>query len=357
MGASVVVFDAGDGAFRASRGNFGLVWAQSKGANNRSYATWTRRAVSDWPDLEVELEEITGLNTHYRSGPGVHICLTEKEFAARSRLVEQIKRHDLPGDDTRMIDREELTELLPGVGEGVAGASVSSLDGDCHSLSLYRALAEGFVRAGGRLLANEPVRSIVPLGPGYLVTSEETRLHADKVLIAAGLATNALAEPLGFPEMVRPQKGQILVSERTTPFMPLVASGIRQTPEGTVLIGDTKEDAAGTDDRSRVEGIRALATRAAAIYPRLRSVRIVRSWAALRVLTQDGDPVYDESPTHPGVFVATTHSGVTLAPVHRGLLAQWILHGQRPVELPAFTAQRFDKKALVDMTTNSGDLQ
>ena len=30
-GASVIMLDEGDTAFRASRGNFGLVWVQSKG--------------------------------------------------------------------------------------------------------------------------------------------------------------------------------------------------------------------------------------------------------------------------------------------------------------------------------------
>lgn len=37
-GASVVVLDEGDVAYRAARGNFGLVWVQSKGAGMPPYA-------------------------------------------------------------------------------------------------------------------------------------------------------------------------------------------------------------------------------------------------------------------------------------------------------------------------------
>ena len=37
----VAVLDEGDVAFRASRGNFGLVWVQSKGAGLSTYGAWT----------------------------------------------------------------------------------------------------------------------------------------------------------------------------------------------------------------------------------------------------------------------------------------------------------------------------
>ena len=44
LGRRVAVLDEGDSAFRASRGNFGLVWVQSKGLNAPAYARWTRRS-------------------------------------------------------------------------------------------------------------------------------------------------------------------------------------------------------------------------------------------------------------------------------------------------------------------------
>jgi len=41
-GTRVVVLDEGDVAFRASRGNFALVWVQSKGLGMPEYAAWTK---------------------------------------------------------------------------------------------------------------------------------------------------------------------------------------------------------------------------------------------------------------------------------------------------------------------------
>lgn len=338
--ASTLVFDAGDHGTRASRGNFGLVWAQSKGANCREYAVWTREAVTQWPQLEEEIRELSGVETDYRHGNGLHVCVGDAEFAARADMVARISAHQLPYDDTRMIDRQEVAELLPGVGDRVTGGSISSLDGACQSLALYRGLTLSIQAAGVKLIPLSPVHSIEPHSSGYRVSTGHHTAWAKRVLVAAGLAINDLIRPLGLPDLVRPQRGQILVTERSQPILKQITSSIRQTSEGSILIGDTKEEA-GEDDRSTSISMTQLARRTHDILPRLGSLRIVRSWAALRVLTQDGIPVYDESPDYPGVFVATTHSGVTLAPVHRHGLARWILGGAKPKELEAFQAKRF----------------
>ena len=66
LGASVALLDEGDVAFRAARGNFGLVWVQSKGAGMPPYAHWTRRSSELWPALASALTEQTGLDTGLR---------------------------------------------------------------------------------------------------------------------------------------------------------------------------------------------------------------------------------------------------------------------------------------------------
>ena len=53
-----------------------------------------------------------------------------------------------------------------------------------------------------------------------------------------------------------------------------------------------------------------MADRAVRIFPFLADVRVVRCWAALRVMSKDGFPIYDQSETAPGAFLATCHSGV-----------------------------------------------
>jgi len=59
-------------------------------------------------------------------------------------------------------------------------------------------------------------------------------------------------------------------------------------------------------------------------------------------MSPDGFPVYEQSASHPGAFLAACHSGVTLAAVHAQSLAPAIAAGALPPSLSPFSARRFD---------------
>ena len=143
---------------------------------------------------------------------------------------------------------------------------------------------------------------------------------------------------------VSPLKGQIVVTERVRPFLEYVTHITRQTEEGGVMMGDSMEDA-GFDVSSTVRVVRDIAARNLAVFPLLRDVNIVRMWAALRVMSPDGRPIYEESVTCPGAFSATCHSGVTLAGAHALELAPGIMRGVLPEAVATFGAGRFDVQA------------
>src|SRR5438046_9166278 len=107
------------------------------------------------------------------------------------------------------------------------------------------------------------------------------------------------------------------------------------------MLGDSQEEA-GFDTTVGQPVIATLADRAQRMFPKLASLNIVRTWAALRVMTRDGFPIYDQSAECPGAFVATCHSGVTLAANHALTLAPLIAQGALPAEtFNVFSARRF----------------
>ncbi len=65
LGERTAILDEGDVAFRAARGNFGLVWVQGKGDGCPEYASWTRRSADIWKDLNAELSELSGTDLAY----------------------------------------------------------------------------------------------------------------------------------------------------------------------------------------------------------------------------------------------------------------------------------------------------
>ncbi|WP_142846732.1 FAD-binding oxidoreductase [Telmatospirillum sp. J64-1] len=338
-GLSTVILDEGDVAFRAARGNFGLVWIQSKGSGSPDYVAWTRRAVDAWPDFAAELADLTGIDVGYRRPGGFHLCLSQAEVEQRGQMAQRVSRHQREDGKTVMVDAAAVRERVAGLGEAVVGASYNPLDGDCSSLALFRALHEGYARLGGTYRPATAARSIRTAGGAYRIETDAGAFAAPKVVFASGLGLNHFAAQVGLPPLVRAQKGQIIVTERMRPFLDLPISQIRQTPDGTVLIGDTKEEV-GFDTASTMGGMIELAQRAVRALPRLADTRIIRSWGALRVLTADGLPLYEEAAGWPGVFFLTSHSGVTLAPAHAIAIAQWVAAGEMPDELQAFSATR-----------------
>lgn len=109
---------------------------------------------------------------------------------------------------------------------------------------------------------------------------------------------------------------------------------------GGLLLGDSYEEA-GYDDFTSLMPLRDIAARAVRTFPFLRDINVVRTWAALRVMSPDGLPIYEQSREFPGAFIATCHSGVTLAAAHAVRYAQYVADGKLPPELARFAAFRF----------------
>ncbi len=166
------------------------------------------------------------------------------------------------------------------------------------------------------------------------------RFTAAKLVIAAGLGSRALAPMVGLHMPVDPLQGQIIVTERLRPFLHYPTHVARQTAEGSVMLGDSQEDV-GFDISTKVAVLNRIAARNVEIFPALKEATIVRMWAALRVMSPDGFPIYEQSERFPGAFAATCHSGVTLAGAHALALAPAILEGALPDALAAFASRRF----------------
>ncbi|MCC6718263.1 MAG: FAD-binding oxidoreductase [Acetobacteraceae bacterium] len=339
LGASVALLDEGDVAHRAARGNFGLVWVQTKGAGMPPYAHWTRRSAELWPELQHAMTERTGVDVALRQPGGLMFCLSDEELESRAEQARRM-HNESGGIGTRVLDRAEVRALVPMVGDRVVGATFCPLDGHANPLKLLRALHHALAGAGGAYLPNRTVTAITPQAPGFVVQAGGERLTGAKLVIAAGLGSRDLAPMVGLAMPVSPLRGQIVVTERLRPFLDHATHVIRQTEEGGVMMGDSHEEV-GFDNGTLVPVLRDIAARNLAVFPHLRDASVVRVWGALRVMTPDGHPIYQQSERHPGAFAATCHSGVTLAGAHALALAPAILAGALPESLAPFSAARF----------------
>jgi glycine/D-amino acid oxidase-like deaminating enzyme len=338
-GADTVVLDQGDDAFRASRGNFGLVWVQGKGHDLPDYSRWTRSSASRWPSLAQALMEDSGVDVQLKQPGGFHMCFSDEELLERQSRLQTLQ--DALGDyPFQMLDAAEVKARLPLIGPSVVGASYTPQDGHVNPLKLLRALHSSAQAKGARLFGGVQVDRI-DCAPGeFRVSAGNRRFIAPRIVLAAGLGNPGLAKQVGLHAPVAPNRGQVLVSERVRPFLEYPTINVRQTDEGTVQLGDSMEEV-GFDDGTSTEVLAAIAKRGVSTFPLLRDVRLIRAWGALRVMSPDGFPIYQQSEAHPGAFVVTCHSGVTLAAAHALRIAPWVMGGAQPEELAVFAGERF----------------
>jgi glycine/D-amino acid oxidase-like deaminating enzyme len=339
-GRKVVILDEGDVAHRASRGNFGLVWVQGKGAGMPAYARWTLESASLYQAFSQALHADTGIAVGLRQKGGVSLFFTEAEAEAQRTLIDQLRQQaGNSGYDCTFLDRGAIEQLLPGIGAAVIGGAYCPHDGDVDPLLVLRALHAACRARGASYRGNCSVETIVREADGsWLVRSDLAPVRATKLVLAAGLGTVALAAKLGLSVPLRANRGQIMVTTRLPPIIALPTDIVRQTTIGTVLIGATHEDV-GLNEGTDCHHLQLMAARAIRAFPSLRDAAIVRAWGALRVMTPDTYPIYEQP--EPGLFLVGVHSGVTLAAVHAERLAAYIDCGRLPAELDCFKRARF----------------
>ncbi|NIZ61569.1 FAD-binding oxidoreductase [Sedimentitalea sp. CY04] len=341
-GQQVTVLDGADSDLRASQGNFGLVWLQGKGSNYPAYARWTSEAVSDWADFADLLTDLSDIDVHLEQPGGYEVFTEQSEFD--EFLVELENQGKTLGKnlDAEILTGAAMRHRFPELGSKVVGATFCSRDGHVNPLKLLRALRIAVTRLGGQIISNATITNITPTPSGgfSLIDRSGQTFGAEQIVLCAGLGAMALAPQLGFRTRVRAQRGELLITEKIGSPLPFLSSTIRQVDEGGIQIGGTKADA-GLDDGDTLEFTARLAQHAVEVFPQLEKTRILRSWGALRIMSDDGYPVYAQSSDHPGAFLVTCHSGITLAPNHAGPLAKWIANTSDAPNLEAFDESRF----------------
>lgn len=349
-GAQVTLLDQGGSAPNASRGNFGLVWVQGKGLGMPRYAQWTLEAAQTWPKFSADLLEETGIDVDYQQPGGFEVCLGEEEFSLRKAELEQLRQetancvaNSVGIDKCEMLNSRNMQELIPEMrlGDFVSGASFSTLDGHLNPLLLLSALTAAIKKSGTSYYPDQQVESISFRNDCFDVQTTTERFSAKKVVLACGLGIKTLASQIGLEIPIHPQRGQILVTERTLPLLAQPFVTLRQTVEGSFMIGASHEDV-GLDCGTTLDEIRRLARHAVQVFPELSKLQMVRCWGALRILTPDSKPIYVESENCPGAFVVTSHSGITLAPLHASRISHWIAEGTTPEGFEQFHSRRFD---------------
>ncbi|WP_351231042.1 FAD-dependent oxidoreductase [Streptomyces sp. NPDC002133] len=309
-----------------------------------------------------ELTDVLPPETEYEPKGGLVVAPDETALTALRDLAEGQRK---AGVTTEEIPADRLHDLEPHLAHGLAGGFHYPQDAQVQPARAAAQLLRAARESGAGIRLGEQVTAVLTRPDGTLhgVRTPRGELHAPAVVNATGTGGGDLARLAGAHLPVLPRRGFVLVTEPlprvvrhkvyAADYISDVASGsaalqssavVEGTPAGPVLIGATRERV-GFDRSLSAEALRRLAGQAAALFPVLAGVRVIRAYHGFRPYLPDHLPAIGPDPRVPGLFHACGHegAGIGLAPA-TGLLIAAVLSGdQSALDLRPFRPDRFDQ--------------
>ncbi|MBN1519737.1 MAG: FAD-binding oxidoreductase [Spirochaetales bacterium] len=248
------------------------------------------------------LQEERGIDVEWRSGGYLFVAYdAERERAFRDLLCIQKKA----GLDIDWISPERVRELAPGINmDGLRGGTYSPGDGYASPLMTNTAFHRLAMEAGAQFRFGERVLSMdVAAGNVASVRTDKDQYSAGVVVNAAGADAAELASLVDLEIPVHPDCHEAGVTEPVARFMEPMLVDIRpdnesgnyyfyQAETGQVVFCITPKPQVWGKDTDTTSGFLPLVLRRMIeLYPRLRNLKVRRTWRGMYPMTPDGLPI------------------------------------------------------------------
>ncbi|MFI6058073.1 NAD(P)/FAD-dependent oxidoreductase [Streptomyces sp. NPDC051286] len=314
-------------------------------------------SASLWRRLAEELPA----GIEYEHKGGLVVAASEESLTTLSTTAAGQRA---AGVEAYHVTSDRLRDIEPHLAPHLAGGCHYPQDAQVQPALAAAELLRSADRSGARLCLGEEVVAILRDREGAVrgVRTAHGELLAPAVVNAAGTWGGELAALAGVDLPVLPRRGFVLVTEPlprlirhkvyAAEYVADVSSGsaalqtspvVEGTPSGPVLIGASRERV-GFDRTLSVPVIARLASQAAALFPVLADVRVMRAYHGFRPYLPDHLPAIGPDPRVPGLFHACGHegAGIGLAPATGLLIADAIAGRQPEIDLGPFAPDRFD---------------
>ena len=327
-------------------------WASAGGVRRQgrhpAEAKLAVEAIERWRTLEEELEA----GVQYRRGGNLLLAETDAEAEQLVTFVRE--QQDLGFTDVRLVDRLEVTALVPGLHAGVVSGSYSPGDGQADPALTTRAFATAAQRLGATYWKGTAVLALLVEGERVIgARTGRGEIQAEQVVLAAGAWSDELAGTVGLRLPIKMVALQMVLStpaprQVLQPVLSAVsrALSLKQVNDGSFLIGGGWPGDPTADRRSymlREESVKGNWEAACELLPLVGQQRIARAWCGLEAESIDGLPFIGPIMGLDGLTVTLGFSGhgFALAPaVGRAVSEQLI--GRAVPELDGLRAGRIE---------------
>ncbi|MUK87508.1 FAD-dependent oxidoreductase [Ornithinibacillus sp. L9] len=330
QGLKTLTIDQGYPMSGTSGATQAWIWVHSK--TPYKYGQLSLASANRYQELQEEIGDIE----YIRSG-GIAPIFSKQELYDAKALQLEMSKANIPVD---LLSREEILKLEPNLSPNLLGATYSPIDGHVNPFKLIQRYHLQAKINGAHFSFYNGVRALEKTEVGYKVTTNRGVYEAEKVILSAGLWSKSIGEFLNIRIPTHTSRGQILVTEPTEPLIHHVIIGMRQLSNGIVLMGFSKEDV-GYDRRTTMDVLQDTAEKSVNLVPKLKDVKIVRSFSGIRVMPNDGLPIFGEVSEQKNLYVAVTHSGMTLSAILGKSMAELVTTGESSFPMEAYSIERF----------------
>ncbi|WP_411341661.1 FAD-dependent oxidoreductase [Sphingopyxis sp. J-6] len=302
-------------------------------------AALNNRSVAAWRDLLGHC----GRRDQLREKGMIRLIRDPRDRAELEDVGARLARHGLP---SRLLGREELLALEPALGKAAVGGLLHESDADIgEPLALSRTLLAHFHAAGGTLIRQRAMAIGSGETSAELIT-EAGKHSADRIMITAGLASDALLRPLGATVPLQAERGYHLALPGLGRLLDRPVTFQREscvaTPMGdTLRLAGTVEfaDAGGRPDWRRAHSLAAYAGR---YFDDFHPAPDAQVWIGSRPSLPDSLPAICRLAAMPRIGYAFGHQhlGITQAAVSAKLLCG-IMAGEAPFDPAPYDLARF----------------
>ena len=321
--------------------------------NNKKAIGGVRATHSDFGKMSVCLRSIQILSG-WKEQYGEDIGWMSNGYSypayteADEKILKDLMRVQLGfGLHIRWVSSQEYNELVPGINmDGLRGSTYSAEDGSCSSLLTGSAYYFHALRAGVDFRFGEKVLGFEMSGDRIAkVRTDKDSYTAGTVINAAGNHAREIGAMAGLDLPVHPDNHEAGITEPVAPFMGPMVVDMRKRPgsanfyfyqnhEGQVVFCITPDPPVlGIDNRSTSKFLPLCSKRMLEVYPRLRHLKVRRTWRGQYPMTPDGFPIVGRVGVNLVNAVGMCGQGFMLGPGLAELLARICLDELTPEDL------------------------
>jgi sarcosine oxidase subunit beta len=261
----------------------------------------------------------------WNQGGYCFVAYTKKDEDVLKKTVQAQKNYGL---NINYVNSEKIQELIPGINSnGLLGGTYSPEDGNASPLLALHAFYRKSREHGAKYKFNESVVDILTKNNHIIgVKTNKATYKSRFVINAAGANAKSIAKMVNLDVEVQPESHEAGITEPVKKFFEPMIVDIRpvqdpkfgnsknyyfyQNNEGKIIFCLTPEPSIlGVDRRETSSFLPQIAKRMINLIPRLKNIKVRRTWRGLYPMTPDGNPILGEIDNIKGFILAVGMCG------------------------------------------------